>query len=169
MFYKCINCTFIHPMSCAVRPIVNLNHHIHIKSPAARVFDYIADLNNDHLWRPEVERMEVLDEGKPGTVVIEYITVYKLFHITTPVKIIKMDFPHLFEIETMNNHPYWVHCKRTITPINESESKITVELSFTLDNLKQVFPLLPPKWVVYQWYNPRMKRYLKNLKRILEE
>ncbi len=133
------------------------------------MFDYISDLNNDHIWRPEVERMEILDDGKIGTVVIEYITVYKLFHITTPVKILTINRPYVYEIETMSNHPYWVHCKRTITPADDKSCHIMVELSFTLDNLKQAFPILPPKWFVLQWYNPRMKRYLKNLKRIMEE
>lgn len=148
---------------------VFLKQSITIKASPEKVFDYVSDLNNDHIWRPEVERMEILDEGKVGTVAIEYITVYILFHITTPVKIIKIDRPHLYEIETMDNHPYWVHCKRTIDAVDADHSKITVELSFTLDNLKQVFPILPPNRVVYHWYNPRMRRYLKNLKKILEK
>lgn len=139
-----------------------------MKASPEKIFDYISNLNNDHLWRPEVERMELLEEGKLGTVVIEYITVYKFFHITTPVQVLKMSRPHEFEIETINTHPYWVHCKRTIEKVDAEHSTIRVQLSFTLDNLKQVFPILPPKKIVYHWYNPRMKRYLKNLKKILE-
>ncbi len=133
-----------------------------------KLFDYISDLNNDHIWRPEVEKMELLEEGKPGTIAIEYITVYKFFHLTTPVQIIKMNRPCEYEIESVNTHPYWVHCKRRIDVVDADQSKITVELSFTLDNLKQVFPILPPRKVVYHWYNPRMRRYLKNFKKVME-
>jgi hypothetical protein len=145
-----------------------LKQSIEIKASAEKIYDYIADLNNDHIWRPEVEKMEVLEEGKLGTLAIEYITVYAFFHMTTPVQIMKMNRPFEYEIETRPEHPYWVHCIRSIKKLDEEHSSITVELSFTLDNLKQAFPILPPKQFVFWWYNPRMKKYLKNLKRMME-
>jgi hypothetical protein len=155
--------------SIHLSPKIILNQSIIIKALPEMIFDYVSNLNNDPLWRSEVAKMELLDEGKLGTVVIEYITVYKFFHMTTPVEVLKMNRPMEFEIESLNTHPYWVHCRRTIEKVDEEHSKISVQLSFTLDNLKQAFPVLPPKQMVYHWYNPRMKRYLKKLKKILEK
>jgi len=141
---------------------------IEINASCEKVFDFISDVKNDTKWRPEVEKMDVKGEKCVGTEIIEYITIYRFFHIVTPTIIKVLDKPNKFVVETPESHPSWVECIRTVEKINAASCKFTVQLSFSLNNLKQVFPILLPKFIVVMWYTPKMMRYLKNLKRIIE-
>jgi hypothetical protein len=147
---------------------ISLLHAIEINTSAEKIFDFVSDLSNDVKWRPEVERMETKGERKIGTIVIEYIRIYKFFKIITPTEIKVLDRPHKFTVETPASHPTWVECIRSIEKVGNDTVRFTVRLSFSLDNLKQVFPFTPPSFAVRWWYAPRMKKYLKNLKNRLE-
>ena len=148
---------------------ISLLHSITINAPAEKIFDFISDLSNDTKWRPEVEKMEVKGEHKIGTVIIEYIRIYKFFVIVTPTEIKLLDRPFKFIVETPASHPTWVECIRSIEKAEGSNSKFTVQLSFSLDNLRQIIPFTPPSFAVRWWYGPRMRKYLRNLKRLLED
>ncbi len=151
-------------MSQRIQLVASIEIHV---SPE-RVYAYVSDLRNDHAWRAEVERMDVSGGSAVGCVITEHIRIYRFFKIVTPVEIKRLDHPHVFEIETQPSHPTWVHCIRSIELVSEGKSKITVQLSFTLDNLKQILPVEPPAVFVRMWYKPRMKRYLEKLKGMLE-
>ena len=142
---------------------------IEIQAPAEKIFDFISDVKNDPHWRPEVEKMDEQGENKPGTIVIEYIRVYKFFRIITPTVIKILDRPNTFIVETPDTHPSWVKCIRSTETLTNGNTKFNVQLSFTLNNLKQVFPIVPPSFIVEMWYRPRMKKYMRNLKRLLEK
>jgi len=145
-----------------------LLHAIEINTSPEKIFDYISDLNNDPKWRPEVAKMEVHGEKTLGTQVTEYITVYRYFKFTTPTILKVLDRPTKFIAETPDSHPTWVECIRTIETLENGKSKFTVQLSFSLDNMLQILPFIPPAIFIQMWYARRMKRYLKNLKGILE-
>lgn len=145
-----------------------MRESIEIDASPEKIFDYISDLTNDPKWRPEVERMEVKGEKQIGTLVIEYITVYRFFRFVTPTEIKVLDRPARFVVETPKDHPTWVECIRSTEKTENGKSKFTVQLSFSLNNLKQVTPILPPSVLVRMWYVPRIRKYLKRLKRILE-
>ncbi|MGL4599412.1 MAG: SRPBCC family protein [Bacteroidia bacterium] len=148
---------------------ISLEASIEMAVSPERVYDYVSDLRHDHAWRAEVERMDVSGGCAVGCVVTEYIRIYRFFQIITPVEIIRMDRPHAFEIETQASHPTWVHCLRKIERCENGRTKLSVRLSFTLDNLKQIFPFEPPAVFVRMWYKPRMRRYLEKLKDGLEK
>jgi len=145
-----------------------LLHSIEINTTPEKIFDYISDLNNDPKWRPEVAKMEVQGEKKLGTQVIEYITIFRYFKFVTPTLLKVLDRPTKFIAETPDSHPTWVECIRTIDKLDEQKVKFTIQLSFSLDNMLQILPVIPPAIFIRMWYAPRMKRYLKNLKAILE-
>lgn len=147
---------------------ITLIHSIGISTSQERIFDYISDLKNDPTWRPEVESMTMEGETKVGIIATELITVYKFFHFVTPVQILQLDRPHTFVAETPSTHPTWVKVIRTLKQIDNNVVEFTVNLSFSLDNMKQITPIIPPKGIIRMWYAPRMKRYLKTLKRIME-
>lgn len=147
---------------------VSMFQSIEIKASPEKIFDYISDLKNDEQWRPEVTRMDVKGEKKVGTLVIEYITVYRFLHFVTPTLIKELNRPHRFIAETPENHPTWVQCIRTMEPLNNGNTLFSVKLSFSLNNFKQAIPIAPPGFLVTLWYNPRIKRYLKTLKRLME-
>lgn len=147
---------------------ISLTHSILINHTPVAVFDYISDLSNDARWRPEVERMEVKTNNEEGSEIVEYLRIYHFFKIVTPVIVKLRERPTRLIIETPTSHTGWVHCIRSIDPINNHACQLTVQLSFSLDNIKQMLPFIPPVWAVRLWYAPRIKNYLKKLKDILE-
>ena len=147
---------------------ISLLQSIEINASPEKIFDYISDLNNDPVWRPEVEKMDVKGETKIGTLVVEHITIYRYFRFVTPVMIKELDKPKRFVAETPPTNPTWVECIRTTEKLDNGKTKFTVRLSFSLDVMKQILPFIPPAIFVKMWYDPRMKKYLLNLKRILE-
>jgi hypothetical protein len=147
---------------------ISLTETISINAAPEAVFDYVSDVSNDPRWRPEVEKMELKGERKLGAVIIEHITIYRFFRIVTPTEIRVLDRPHTFTVETPPSHPTWVQCVRTVAPAGGNASLFSVKLSFTLDNIRQISPFTPPAGLVRLWYQPRMRRYMKNIKAILE-
>jgi hypothetical protein len=151
-----------------VAATISLTETISINTLPESIFDYISNVNNDPLWRPEVEKMEIKGETKLGAVIIEYIRIYRFFRIITPTEVKVFDRPHTFVVETPTAHPSWVQCVRSVKSIDEKSSEFSVKLSFSLNNIKQISPIVPPGSIVRMWYKPRMKRYMRNIKKILE-
>lgn len=151
-----------------MKPSITLIESIRISAEAEKIFGFISDLRNDPTWRPEVESMTVAGETKVGSIATELITVYKFFHFVTPVKVLVLDSPRMFVAETPETHSTWVKVIRSLKPLENGEIEFTVNLSFSLDNMKQITPIIPPKGIIRAWYKPRMKRYLRTLKRLME-
>ena len=151
-----------------MKPSITLIESIQISADAEKIFHFISDLRNDPKWRPEVESMTVEGETKVGIVATELITVYKFFHFVTPVKVLEMESPKIFVAETPDTHPTWVKVVRSLKKLNNGAIEFTVNLSFSLDNMKQITPVIPPVGIIRAWYKPRMKRYLKTLKKLME-
>lgn len=152
-----------------MRKTIVLRESITIAASAEKIFGYISDLSNDVQWRPEVEKMEVNGPPGLGQEVMEYITIYRFFHVVTPTVVKTYDVPYRFEVETPDTHPTWVYCIRTMEPQENGLVLFTVQLSFSLDNLEQILPFIPPAWAVRAWYQPRIRRYLRRLKAIMEK
>lgn len=139
-----------------------------INASPEKIFDYISNGNNDPKWRTEVERMDVKGETKLGTLMIEYSSFFGFLHTVTPTEIKELVKPAKFVLETPATHPTWLRSIRTIEKLDGGKSKFTYELAFTLDSMKQISPFNPPGKLVTMWYSPRIRKYLRNLKRIIE-
>lgn len=147
---------------------VSMRQSIEIKAAPEKIFDFISDLSNDVKWRPEVERMEASGSPKVGVQVIEYLRIYRYLKFVTPAVIRVMNRPQQFVVETPESHPSWVHCIRTVEQLDATTCLFTVQLSFSLDNLLQISPFIPPGFLVRAWYVPRIRHYLRKLKVLLE-
>lgn len=139
-----------------------------IKSSPEKLFNYISDGNMDPNWRTEVDRMEVKGKTEEGTILVEYSSFFKFLHTVTPTQIKTLERPTKLVLETPDNHPTWLRSIRTIEPLENGNCKFTYELAFSLDSMKQIMPFTPPAKLVRMWYKPRIRKYLKNLKRIIE-
>jgi hypothetical protein len=147
---------------------ISLTESIVINTGPELIFDYISNVSNDPYWRPEVEKMEMQGETKLGAMIVEYIRIYRFFRIITPTQVLVLERPHTFVVETPPDYPAWVQCIRKVKALGPGTSEFSVKLSFSLDNIKQISPIVPPGGIVRLWYKPRMKRYMRNIKRILE-
>lgn len=148
---------------------VRMKESITINASADKIFEYVTNGNNDPKWRTEVDRMDVQGETKIGTVMVEYSSFYKFLHTVTPTEIKVLDRPNKIILETPDTHPNWLQSIREIKILNSTECIVFYELAFSLDSMKQIMPFTPPAKLVAMWYRPRMKKYLKNLKNILEQ
>ncbi len=140
-----------------------------IKASAEKIFDYITDGNNDSYWRTEVDRMDVQGAIQVGTILVEYSSFYRFLHTVTPTVIKALERPYKIILETPSTHSTWLQSVRTVRSSINGGSTVTYELAFTLDSMKQIMPFVPPAELVTMWYRPRIKKYLKNLKTILEQ
>lgn len=148
---------------------VSMSESIIINAAPEKLFDYMVDGNNDPKWRTEVDRMDVQGALEEGTIMVEYSSFYKFLHTVTPTEIKTLNRPSKLILETPDNHPSWLRSIRTIEPLGDGKSKFTYELAFSLDAMKQIMPFTPPVNLVTMWYSPRIKKYLKNLKGIVEQ
>jgi hypothetical protein len=147
---------------------ISLYETIEIHAGPESIFDYVSNVSNDPVWRPEVEKMVQNGEMKPGAIIVEHIRIYRFFRIITPTEVRVHDRPNTFVVETPSDYPTWVQCIRKVKAIDATRSEFSVKLSFSLDNIRQISPFVPPGGIVRLWYKPRMRRYMKNVKRILE-
>lgn len=148
---------------------VQMAESIEIMASAETIFDYLLDGNNDPKWRIEVDRMDVRGPLRLGTVMLEYSTFYKFLHTVTPTELKVIERPSMIVLETPANHPTWLKSVREIKPTHNGACDVAYELSFSLDSMKQIMPFVPPVSMVDKWYRPRMRKYLRNLKGILEK
>ena len=147
---------------------VTMRETIEVRRPALEVFGFVSDGTNDPQWRTEVDRMEVSGPVALGTKWTEYSTFFKLFHTVTPVVIKELDRPKRVMVETPDQHPAWLRSIREVESLDGQRSRVTYELAFDLALMKQMSPVLPPATLVSSWYARRIRRYLRNAKRILE-
>ncbi|MBL7784304.1 MAG: hypothetical protein JNM36_00175 [Chitinophagales bacterium] len=148
---------------------VHMVESIIIKASAENIFEYVSNSNNDPKWRTEVDRMDVQGEIKVGTLIVEYSSFYKFLHTITPAEIKEFDKPNKIILETPENHPTWLQVIRTIKKIGNEECTFTYEVAFSIDFMKQIMPFTPPAALIVMWYRPRIKKYLRNLKGLLEQ
>lgn len=141
---------------------------INIGKPVDIVFNFISNGVNDPKWRTEVERMKVNGAPTLGTTWMEYSTFFKWFHIVTPTAIMEFTYPKRIVLETPKNHLPWLRSIREVEAINREQSRFTYELSFDVDLTKQIMPIAPPVWFITLCYMPRIRKYLRNLKKLIE-
>lgn len=147
---------------------VTMRDSIEVASPAPNVFAFVSDGSNDPQWRTEVDRMDVSGRVEMGTQWMEYSTFFKVFHTVTPVVVKELNPERRIVVETPDEHPFWLRSVREVQARDGQRSILTYELAFDLGLMKQITPVLPPAWMAAKWYIRRIRRYLRNAKRILE-
>lgn len=147
---------------------VVMREAVEVERRAHDVFAFVSDGANDPKWRTEVDRMDVSGPTSLGTEWMEYSTFFKALHTVTPVIVKELDPPKRVVVETPDQHPAWLRSIRQVDILGDHRSRLTYELAFDLVMFKQISPLLPPAWLVEKWYIRRIRRYLKNAKRVLE-
>ncbi|MFJ9428580.1 SRPBCC family protein [Streptomyces sp. NPDC101490] len=147
---------------------VEMRDSIVIEAPDTAVFDFISDGTKDPQWRTEVDRMDIRGERALGTVMTEYSSFYRFLHTVTPTEIKRLEPPTRFVLETPESNPTWLRSIRTVEPVGDGRTRFTYELAFDLEAMKQISPVLPPGSLVAAWYRRRIRRYLRNAKRLIE-
>jgi Polyketide cyclase / dehydrase and lipid transport len=146
---------------------MKLMNSVMIDAPREVVFDYISDIANDPKWRNEVDRMDVQGPIEPGTLAVEYSTLFRPFVKTvTPTRITVLERPDVVAFETDPDVEPWLISHRSLKAVGENRTELTYRLETDL----------PPggssgkfyRWLMVRLYGPRLPRYLQTLKTIIE-
>jgi hypothetical protein len=147
---------------------ISIEKSVVINAAAGPVFAFISDGSNDPRWRTEVDRMDVQGPTEPATQMVEYSTFFRWFHTVTPTVIQTLQPPTRFVLQTPDTHPDWLRSTRTVETIDSQTSRFVYRLEFDVSTFKQVSPVVPPAAAIRPWYARRIKRYLRNAKRLIE-
>jgi uncharacterized membrane protein len=132
------------------------------------VFEFISNLENDSLWRKEINETKV--SGKPAlnVIVIEDSFLSK----RTPSNIIELkciDFQlnKLIVYETANEKYFYLKSTREVESITDNSTKITYSIEFDKAIVKHGLGFNLPTFLIQFVTNTDMKKYLSKLKTII--
>ena len=146
---------------------VLMNHKIVINASRANVFAFITDLSKDPKWRTEVDRMDVQGPIEEGTVAVEYSTLFGgLMKTVTPTVIKTLKPDSLAVFVTPEDHPMWLESYRELTDLGDERTEMIYRLSFDVEP-SGVFGAIYAN-VLKTLYEPRMPKYMENLKNLIE-
>ena len=148
---------------------VTVNRSVNINKPIKNVFDYIADGRNDPNWRDEVNEMILEGEVAVGGFQLERSKLGKHKNYETPTDITVLDYPHKIVLETPKDYRLWLRSTRICESIDESTTRFSYELSFDKTMIKETAGISLPNFLVKFLYTLTVKKYLRQLKAILEE
>ena len=147
---------------------VSMRGEIEIDRPATAVFAFVTDGGKDPSWRTEVYRMDVTGIPAVGAEWTEYSRFFLGRETVTPTTITDYAPPFRVVLETSQTHPYWLQSVREVVPLSESRSRLVYVLAFDPAAMRQLLPFTPPIWLIKKWYTPRIQKFLRNAKRLLE-
>lgn len=139
-----------------------------LNKPAKVVFDYIADLRNDHTWRTEIIRTEVADTMSLHTVATEHSYLSKKIpdHVyELRCTVYEPDNKVVFETTDANR--FYLKSSRTLTATSPTATHISYQLEFDSKIVKAAIGFQLPKWLITYKANSDLKKYLKNLSRVV--
>lgn len=147
---------------------VAMTYKITIDKPREVVFDYIANLSNDPVWRSEVDRMDVQGPVEDlGTVAVECSTLFGgLKKTVTPTETKVFDRPVRVRFETVGDHPSWLESTRELRDLGPGRTEMTYRLS--LDAPGDGLLGKASAALIKALYQPRLPGYLRTLKTRLE-
>ncbi|HRG59784.1 MAG TPA: hypothetical protein PK323_12565 [Bacteroidia bacterium] len=134
-----------------------------------KVFSFIANLENDKLWRKEINYSTINGEIQLGTVVKESSYLSK----RVPENILELictefNLNHLITYTTIENQAFYLQSKRIVIPFNTHQSKFIYEIIFDKSLVKHGIGFNLPNFLIKMVAQSDMNKYLKKLKQILE-
>ncbi len=148
--------------------ILKFQDEILIGRSAEIVFPFISDGSNEPKWRLEVYKMEVSGPPQLGTEWMEYSKFFRIFETVTPTTVTEFDPPNRIVLETPDDFPSWLRGVREVESQGRKHSLFRYELAFASDFSGLAMPFVPPIFFQRWFYAPRITKYLRNAKSILE-
>ena len=149
---------------------IELTHSIIISQDYKTVFEYVANYAHDALWRKEINRVEIdtAQVGK-GTQIKEESLLSK--KVPNHINLLQCtDFQEYKAItsETTNQSMFWVKNTRAVEPLGTNQTKLTYYIAFDTAIVKNGIGFSLPTFILHFYTKQTMKKYLKVLKKILE-
>ena len=152
----------------SAQQLVRVEYSIIIKSDKAYLFDFVADVLNDHKWREQVDSMVIVDSEIYGKGATEYLRVNKKKqNITTTYITEQTDSSITFT--TPDTDEYYFQARRTVLQMDDEQCLFTTLFEFDNNITKKVAPFRIPKWMTKLATKSTLKKEMKALKKLIEK
>lgn len=148
--------------------IVRIKKSITINAPTQTVFEYVCDYFNDIEWRKEVNSIESNGEVGVGTIFIEDAKLGRKDHFITETRMLTLVNGEECVAETTERNSYFLRSSRFFEVNEGGQTKFTYFVEFDKKMSKEIFGFVPPSVMLKFFYGKRMKKYLRVLKKLME-
>ncbi len=142
---------------------------IQVNKNVKTVFDFFANPGNDSLWRTEINNSILDGPLKKGVSVSEYSNLSrKASNNLLELKCVKFEENSIVVFETGNGTRFYLKSQRMVTAISEDTTEITYKLDFDKSIVRFAIGFSLPGFIISFKAGNDMKKYLRRLKRYLE-
>jgi hypothetical protein len=133
------------------------------------VFDFFANPSNDKLWRTEINQSTLDGTLQLGVIVSErsYLSKKASDHLIE-MKCVQFDKNEIAIFETPDNAQFYEKSQRQVKAISDNITEITYTLEFDLQIVTYALGFPLPRFIVSLKASSDMKKYLRQLKKHLE-
>ena len=133
------------------------------------VFDFFANPINDHLWRKEINKSTLEGPLQVGSTISEYsyLSKHKPDNLIELI-CVQLEKNKLAIFETADKAQFYLKSQRQVKGLSDSTTEITYTLEFDSNIVKYALGFSLPKFIVSFKANSDMKKYLRQLKTLLE-
>lgn len=146
-----------------------LHDNIYIEKPCAEVFDYVADLHNDNQWRTEINNTEITGHKiMVGVLAKEHSYLSKKVpDFIYELRCIIYEENAQITFETTDNSLFYQKNTRIVQVISDKKTLLNYSIEFDAKVVKHALGFALPKWLVAYKAQSDMKKYLRNLQRVM--
>ena len=139
-----------------------------VKAPIQEAFAFAGNAANDHYWRTEVNRFKVIGGFSVGSVFIEDAKLGIHPHYITRARLIDMRPPYGVVYRTLPQNRFYLRSTRLFEPLSPTQTRVIYKVDIEKAMIRDILGVALPPELVSAIYSARMRRYLRNLRRILQ-
>lgn len=148
---------------------INITQSIQISADSKKVFTYFSNPAKDKFWRKEINNTTINSEPKLGAIAREDSFLSK----KVPNHILELEcveFSNNKEIvyQTVPGSRFFLRSRRRVEEASGGNTIVTYQIEFSKDIVKHGIGFSLPTFLINMVTNKDMKKYLHELKRILE-
>jgi hypothetical protein len=149
---------------------INSSGTILVNQSSETVFNFFANPSNDPLWRTEINASTLKGTLEVGAQVSEYSNLSKKApnHLIE-LKCMQFDVNKAAIFETPSGAPFFLRSERLVKAISGNTTEVTYIVEFDLGLVKYALGFSLPAFIVSFKANSDLKKYLRQLRTILEQ
>jgi uncharacterized membrane protein len=149
-----------------VKKNICITRSVFISAPKEKVFIFFSHPENDKMWRSEIQ--ESTFTGKDTFRQTSSLS-RRITHYVKEYKIDSLQENQYISFKTVKGTSYDEQSFRKVISRGEGGSLVTYSICFNPDIVKYALGYSLPGWIVKLYTKQKAKKYLKNLRKILEE
>ena len=149
--------------------IIKSTGTILVKKNIETVFDFFANPTYDMFWRTEINQSHLDSILQLGVTVAEYSYLSKkASNNLVELICVKFDKNKIAVFETLDSAKFYLKTERQVKSVSSNATEVMYSISFDKSIVKFALGFGLPKFIVSLKADSDMKKYLRQLKTILE-